>query len=241
MEFDGRAATVNLRQAQVSLSENEDYIQKTTYIKVSRAGVRFRPLRETKEDFFMAVRQAQAIVRGVESMPIYTKTGDGGQTGLFSGKRVSKASLRIEAIGTVDELNSVIGLTISLTADREIKKELIEIQKDLFVIGGALANPLQKVKLLERTKEFENQIDKMTKKLPPLFNFILPGGGIGGSTLHIARTVCRRTERRIVELSKKEKVQSDIVIYINRLSDLFLTMSRFINHLEKKEEIIWKA
>lgn len=174
-------------------------------------------------------------------MPIYTKTGDKGQTGLFSGKRVSKASLRIEAIGTVDELNSVIGFTISFTAEREIKKELIEIQKDLFVIGGALANPLQKVKLLERIKEFENHIDEMTKKLPPLFNFILPGGGVAGSTLHIARTIARRAERRIVSLLEKEKVAPDILIYINRLSDLFLTMSRYINHLEKKEEIIWKT
>lgn len=174
-------------------------------------------------------------------MPIYTKTGDKGQTGLFSGKRVSKASLRIEAIGTVDELNSVIGFTISFTAEREIKKELIEIQKDLFVIGGELANPLQKVKLLERIKEFENHIDEMTKKLPPLFNFILPGGGVAGSTLHIARTIARRAERRIVSLLEKEKVAPDILIYINRLSDLFLTMSRYINHLEKKEEIIWKT
>lgn len=174
-------------------------------------------------------------------MPIYTKTGDRGQTGLFSGIRVSKASPRIEAIGMVDELNSLIGLTISLTVNREIKKELIEIQKDLFVIGGALANPLQKVKLLERTKEFENQIDEMTKKLPPLFNFILPGGGKAGSMLHLVRTVARRTERRIVELSKKEKVQSDLIIYVNRLSDLFLTMSRYINHKEKRKETIWRG
>ncbi|MCL4419039.1 cob(I)yrinic acid a,c-diamide adenosyltransferase [Patescibacteria group bacterium] len=174
-------------------------------------------------------------------MPIYTKTGDKGKTGLFSGIRVSKASPRIEAIGMVDELNSVIGLTISITTNREIKKELIGIQKDLFVIGGALANPLQKVKLLERVKEFENKIDEMTKKLPPLFNFILPGGGKSGSALHLARTVARRAERRMVELSRKEKVPGDLIIYINRLSDLFLTMSRFVNHKEKKKETIWRG
>ncbi|OGH13534.1 MAG: ATP:cob(I)alamin adenosyltransferase [Candidatus Levybacteria bacterium RIFCSPLOWO2_02_FULL_37_10] len=176
-------------------------------------------------------------------MPIYTKTGDKGQTGLFSGKRVSKASFRMEAIGTVDELNSIIGLVISQIPNpkSQITNELIEIQKDLFVIGSALANPRQALNLSKRVKEFEKTIDKMAKELPPLFNFILPGGGKAGSMLHLARTVCRRTERRIVELSKKEKVQSDLIVYINRLSDLFLTMSRYINHLEKKEEIIWKT
>ncbi|OGH21504.1 MAG: ATP:cob(I)alamin adenosyltransferase [Candidatus Levybacteria bacterium RIFCSPLOWO2_01_FULL_38_13] len=176
-------------------------------------------------------------------MPIYTKTGDKGQTGLFSGKRVSKASLRIEAIGTVDELNSVIGLVISQiqNSKSQITNELIEIQKDLFEIGAALANPRQALNLSKRVKEFEKTIDKMTKELPPLFNFILPGGGVAGSTLHIARTVCRRTERRIVELSKKEKVQSDVIVYINRLSDLFLTVSRFINQKEKQKEVIWTS
>ena len=176
-------------------------------------------------------------------MPIYTKTGDKGNTGLFNGKRVSKASLRIEAIGTVDELNSVIGFVISglRTTDYGLRRELIRIQKDLFVIGGALANPKQKVNLSKRPKEFEKLIDELTKKLPPLFNFILPGGGVTGSALHIARTVCRRAERRIISLSEKEKVQSEIIIYINRLSDLFLTISRFVNMKEKKQEVIWTA
>ena len=175
-------------------------------------------------------------------MPIYTKTGDGGETGLFSGKRVSKASLRIEAIGTVDELNRVIGFAISNIKNQKsnITKGLIEIQKDLFEIGAALANPHQKIDLSKRIKEFENLIDKMTKELPPLFNFILPGGGEAGSVLHLARTVARRTERRVVELSKKERVPNDITVYINRLSDLFLTMARFVNFREKQEEIIWK-
>jgi|SRR3989344_4085685 len=175
-------------------------------------------------------------------MPIYTKTGDKGDTGLFSGKRVSKASLRIEAIGTIDELNSVIGFTLSqlTTNNLQLTKELIEIQNDLFVIGAALANPRQKINLSKRVKDFEKTIDKMTKELPPLYNFILPGGGVAGSTLHIARTVARRTERRIVALSKREKIQKDVIIYINRLSDLFLTMSRFINLKEGKKENIWK-
>lgn len=174
-------------------------------------------------------------------MPIYTKTGDKGTTGLFNGKRVSKTSLRIEAIGTVDELNSVIGLIISISKDIKLNRELLKIQSDLFEIGAALANPNKKISLVKRIKEFENIIDEMTKKLPPLFNFILPGGGVVGSSLHIARTVTRRTERRIVSLSSKEKVQTDIIVYVNRLSDFFLTVSRFINHIEKKKETIWRS
>ena len=176
-------------------------------------------------------------------MPIYTKTGDRGNTGLFDGKRVSKASLRIEAIGTVDELNSTIGFTIAqlITNNPQLARELIRIQNDLFVIGGALANPKQKIDLSKRVKEFEIMIDQMTKELPPLFNFILPGGGKAGVSLHIARTVCRRAERRIVALSEKEKVQGNIIVYINRISDLFLTMSRYINMREKKKEVIWSG
>lgn len=177
-------------------------------------------------------------------MPIYTRTGDKGDTGLFSGKRISKASLRIEAIGTVDELNSVIGLVISQipNSKSQITKELIGIQKDLFGIGAALANPKsKKTNILKRVLYFEKEIDRMTAKLPKLFNFILPGGGVAGSTLHIARTVCRRAERRIVSLSEKEKVQPEVIIYINRLSDLFLTMSRFVNFKEGKKETIWKG
>lgn len=176
-------------------------------------------------------------------MPIYTKTGDKGNTGLFNGQRVSKASLRIEAIGTVDELNSTIGFVLSQirNSKSEIRKTLIAIQNDLFVVGGALANPRQKVDLSKRTKEFEKLIDNMTKELPPLMNFILPGGGAVGATLHLARTVARRAERRIVALSGKEKVQPEIIIYINRLSDLFLTMSRFVNMREGKRETIWKG
>lgn len=178
-------------------------------------------------------------------MPIYTKTGDKGQTGLFSGKRISKASLRIEAIGTVDELNSAIGLVVSQipNSKSQITNELIEIQKDLFEIGASLANPSAKRKfnILDRTKHFEEIIDDMTAKMPKLANFILPGGSSAGAFLHIARTVCRRSERRMVALSLKESIDKEILVYINRLSDLFLTMSRFVNHMEKKDEIIWKT
>ena len=185
-------------------------------------------------------------------MPIYTKKGDKGRTSLFTGKKVSKTAVRIEAIGTIDELNSVIGVVISqiinLLAGKaghksQITRELIQIQKDLFEIGASLANPLTKRKfnISNRVKHFEKIIDEMTAKMPKLSNFILPGGTAASAFLHIARTVTRRAERRVVGLSLKESIDKEILIYINRLSDLFLTMSRFVNFKEGKKETIWSS
>ncbi|MBI1982528.1 MAG: cob(I)yrinic acid a,c-diamide adenosyltransferase [Candidatus Levybacteria bacterium] len=177
-------------------------------------------------------------------MSIYTRTGDKGKTSLFSGQRVSKADLRVETYGAIDELNSVIGVVLSSKYKvLSIERELIKIQKDLFEIGSQLANPsAEKVQGLgKRVKEFEKMIDEMTEKLPPLQNFILPGGGGTGSALHFARTACRRAERRVVALSEKEKVSLDIIVYLNRLSDLLFTMARFVNHKEKHREIFWPA
>ena len=187
-------------------------------------------------------------------MPIYTRTGDKGQTSLFNGQRVSKADLRVEAHGTVDELNSVIGVVIAgirnprLAAKRaksEIRNELVEIQNDLFEIGSVLASSevrserLEVKRLKKRVKEFEELIDTMTKQMPVLKNFILPGGGKTGALLQMARTVCRRAERRVVDLLKSEKVDNSIIMYLNRLSDLLFTMSRFVNYKEKQKEVIW--
>lgn len=174
-------------------------------------------------------------------MSVYTRTGDKGKTSLFAGKRVSKASLRIEAIGTIDELDSAIGVAIAKIKDKglKIKDELIIIQNDLFDIGANLANPSSKINLRIRVQEFEKIIDDLTKKLPELNNFILPGGSLAGANLHMARTVCRRAERRITELFEKEKVDESIIIYINRLSDFLFMIARFINHKEKKKEVIW--
>ena len=180
-------------------------------------------------------------------MSVYTRTGDHGKTSLYQGKRVSKANLRIEAIGTVDELNSAIGVALAQVSSIKyqvlsIKKELIKAQNDLFDIGANLANPSSKVSNLEkRAKEFEKEIDKLEKKLPELKNFILPGGSLEGSQLHFARTIARRAERRIVELSEKENVESSIIIYINRLSDLLFMIARFVNQKEKKKEAIWTS
>ena len=177
-------------------------------------------------------------------MAIYTRTGDKGKTSLMSGQRVSKADLRVEAYGTIDELNSAIGVVLSSKyLVLSIKKELIKIQNDLLEIGSLLANPQGEAlrSLQKRVKEFEEFIDKMTEQMPPLKNFILPGGGKAGAFLHLARAISRRAERRIVELNNKQKIDNNIIIYVNRLSDLLFTMSRFANFKEKKKETIWPA
>jgi len=178
-------------------------------------------------------------------MSVYTRFGDKGKTSLYAGKIVSKASLRVNAYGTLDELNSFLGIVLSQAADKRIKKEIKLIQNDLFEIGASLASPatnkheaLEKY-LKKRVLSFEKEIDNLTKKLPELENFILPGGGKSGSNLHFARTLARRAERRVVELSEKEKVNPQILIYLNRLSDLLFTYARLTNHKEKQKETIW--
>ena len=177
-------------------------------------------------------------------MAIYTRTGDKGKTSLFDGTRVLKSHIRVETYGTIDELNSVIGAAVASIKKQKsgIKKELEEIQHDLFAIGSVLATPhgMPVIGLDTRPKDFEKLIDEMTSKMPELKNFILPGGSPAGSLLHVARTVSRRAERKVIALMQKEEVDTNIVIYLNRLSDLLFTMARFVNHLEKQKETIWK-
>lgn len=176
-------------------------------------------------------------------MKIYTRTGDKGQTSLFGGKRVSKASSRVDAYGTVDELNSLIGVVIAHLAIKhtKISKELTRIQNDLFDVGASLANPNAKPQesLRRRVEEFEHLIDDLTKKMPEIRNFILPGGGKVGSLLHTARTICRRAERKLVALLEKDMVDDAVIVYINRLSDLLFTMARYVNQKENKKETVW--
>ncbi len=175
-------------------------------------------------------------------MAIYTRKGDKGKTSLFDGKVVSKSDLQVEAYGTIDELNSSLGVASSFIKTKLIKDEIEKIQNDLLEIGSSLAvsSPLPLDPLLNRPKDFEELIDKLTSKMPVLSNFILPSGGKGGSSLHLARTVSRRAERRVVDLASKRKVDEIALIYLNRLSDLLFTFARFENFKTKNKERIWK-
>lgn len=182
------------------------------------------------------------------SMKIYTKTGDRGTTSLIGGTKVLKSHDRIEAYGTVDELNSYVGLCRDLIEIQEIKDVLKEIQDRLFTIGASLAcDPEKETKLkIPDLKEgdiffLENQMDKMDESLAPLQYFILPGGHPTTSHIHIARCICRRTERLIVTLiSSSEEHESLIVKYMNRLSDYLFVLSRYIGSKLNAEEIAWK-
>lgn len=177
-------------------------------------------------------------------MAIYTRTGDKGKTSLFDGTRVSKNNARVDAYGTVDELNSTIGAAIAHMKKGKslrIRKELIAIQHDLLDIGSCLAMPggMPVPGLEKRVKEFEVMIDELTSVLPELKNFILPGGSQAGSMLHVARTIARRVERKIVGVMRKEEIDEQIVKYVNRLSDLLFTMARHVNFDEKYKDIVW--
>lgn len=177
---------------------------------------------------------------------IYTKTGDTGETSLFGAKRVYKSDRRIEAYGSVDELNAVIGQVLAENPPDKIAEALGRIQNDLFEIGAILAAP-QTSKVEERsfleteaTPFLEQMIDQLEAMLDPLNRFILPGGGKVGAALHLARTVCRRAERAVVFLlSQKETVPTEVVKYLNRLSDLFFVMARWANKKENIPETLW--
>jgi cob(I)alamin adenosyltransferase len=179
-------------------------------------------------------------------MKIYTKTGDTGSTSLFGGERVSKSILRIEGYGTVDELNALLGLACCKVSNKEILSDLNEIQNELFVLGGDLAAPVEKKnnKVVRISKNsiyaIEELIDKYQEKLPELKSFILPGGTEGAAVLHLARTVCRRAERICVELANSVDIGENIVIYLNRLSDLFFVLARFENNYNNTPDIEWK-
>jgi len=181
------------------------------------------------------------------SLKIYTKTGDKGTTSLIGGTKVLKSDLRIEAYGTVDELNSHVGLCRDLMNDESSKNTLKEIQDRLFTIGSSLAcDPEKETKMKipdlkeEDTRFLEKEIDRMDKELPEMKHFILPGGHITVSHIHIARCVCRRAERCCVRLGEKEQENSVIIKYLNRLSDYLFVLARYAGHLLKSEEIPWK-
>jgi cob(I)alamin adenosyltransferase len=179
-------------------------------------------------------------------MKIYTKTGDTGQTSLLGGKRVSKADLRIDAYGTVDELNSFIGLLKDQEINKKREELLKEVQDRLFTIGATLATEpgkenVKKPDLHEKDLSLlEKEIDEMERQLPPLKHFILPGGHQTVSFCHIARTVCRRTERCVIDLMETEHVDEIIVKYLNRLSDYLFVLGRLIAQELGVEEVTWR-
>ena len=179
-------------------------------------------------------------------MKVYTKTGDGGDTRLFDGTKVRKHDDRVEAYGDIDELNSFIGAATSFLEDKELEEMLAAIQKDLFSVGAQLADPgfkdqsRAKFQLPpERIANLEGAIDSFETELPPLRQFILAGGGQAGALLHVARTICRRAERRVVSLSEKIEVNPNVIVYLNRLSDFLFVIARVVNHREGKQEVPW--
>ena len=179
-------------------------------------------------------------------MKIYTKTGDAGQTSLFGGDRVSKDNLRIEAYGTVDELNAFLGLAVHHCISPDLTARLERVQGELFQVGADLATPAQAktsyITRLDATpiQRLEKEMDEWETLLPPLTQFILPGGSQAGAVLHIARTVCRRAERRAVALSQREEINPHVIIYLNRLSDWLFMLARLANHRQNMPETPWQ-
>ncbi len=180
-------------------------------------------------------------------MKIYTKFGDSGETALYGGKRITKDALLIEAIGTVDELNAFIGYAQTQIQDTDLSELLNRIQNHLFAVGADLATPefhtkSTEIRISEEfTSEIEKAIDRLSDELPPLTNFILPGGGTAGSLLHVARAVCRRGERCVVRLSREARINPEIIRCLNRLSDLLFVFARVVNHRSQMPEPIWKV
>ena len=182
----------------------------------------------------------------VQIMKVYTKTGDKGTTGLLGGTRVLKSNLRIEAYGTVDELNSHLGMVRDQEVCQSKQQELIEIQNSLFVIGSHLATDPQKSKVQipdfgnDLIEQLEIAIDEMDHELPEMRNFVLPGGHVSVSSGHIARCVCRRAERCTIALSQEEAVDENVIKYLNRLSDYLFVLCRWMSLKTNADEVPWK-
>ena len=178
-------------------------------------------------------------------MRIYTRTGDSGETALFDGTRVSKADPRVTAYGEIDELNAWLGLACAAATDADIREKMQHIQRELFALGARLADPSHRIAgrvtkaaiSVDDVARLEGWIDRFDEELPPLRRFILPGGS-PGAALHVARTVCRRAERAMAELGASA-FETELLHYINRLSDLLFTMARVVNHRAGAPELEW--
>ena len=177
---------------------------------------------------------------GFRLSKIYTKTGDKGTTGLGDGSRVDKDNSRVEAYGTVDELNSAIGVLLAFPALPKIVQEcLLEVQHDLFDIGGELCIPKHEVITPEHSRRLEETLDTLNAELPPLKEFILPGGSPAAAACHLARAICRRSERRVITLDRQETLNPETIVYLNRLSDLLFVMARTLVRAEGGTEVLW--
>jgi len=170
---------------------------------------------------------------------IYTRTGDDGTTGLGNGERVAKDSLRIEAIGAVDELNCAVGMALVHDVRDNIRNTLNEIQHKLFDLGGELSMPGHQVIRPEEVAGLEQELDGYNAGLPPLKEFILPGGGPASAACHLARAICRRAERRVISLAREEEINPHSQIYLNRLSDLLFVLCRILARDEGGMEVMW--
>jgi cob(I)alamin adenosyltransferase len=172
---------------------------------------------------------------------IYTRTGDGGSTGLGDGARVAKESLRVEAYGSVDETNSAVGVVLAVPALPDgVRRCLTEVQHDLFDLGGELCIPGHRMITAAYVDRLESELDGFNDPLPPLKDFILPGGGPAAAACHVARTVCRRAERRCWALARVEEVAPEALKYMNRLSDLLFVIARVLARHESGSEVLWR-
>ncbi|MDC8011494.1 cob(I)yrinic acid a,c-diamide adenosyltransferase [Tahibacter soli] len=171
---------------------------------------------------------------------IYTRTGDDGTTGLGDGSRVAKDSARVNAYGTVDELNSALGMLLAHEVPDAVRECLTQVQHDLFDLGGELCIPGMAVVFDADVERLENTLDGFNADLPPLKDFILPGGGIAAGTCHLARTICRRAERDVVTLARHDTVRPEATRYLNRLSDLLFVIARVLARASGHGEVLWQ-
>ncbi len=171
---------------------------------------------------------------------IYTRTGDDGTTGLGDGSRVAKDSARVCAYGTVDELNSALGIVLACDVPERVREVLIQVQHDLFDLGGELCIPGMAMVHAADIERLESSLDTLNENLPALKEFILPGGGIAAAHCHLARTICRRAERATVTLAREETVRDEAVHYLNRLSDLLFVIARVLARASGHGEVLWQ-
>jgi len=181
-------------------------------------------------------------------MKIYTGFGDEGKTALFGGETVKKNHMRVEMYGTLDELNSLIGILRNKNTDKEIDQILSKVQNEIFTYGAEIATPDagKREKFTDQISEIhinalENSIDKYSEKIPALNKFILPGGSEAASYAHLARTVCRRAERMLISLANEIDIRGSLIIYLNRLSDLFFVLARYQNVLNSVDDVVWEG